>query len=439
VSALAFLSLLFQIETMSQDPKKQLVVVDGVRTPFAKMGTALANCDAVELGRVAVSALLTQTGIDPEIIDETIFGCVSQPADAANIARVVALRSGIPERVPAVTVHRNCGSGLEAIATASDKMAAGRGEVFIVGGTESMSRVPLLYSPSAAKKFTTLSRAKTFGAKASAMMQFRPSDFAPIVALRLGLTDPVVSMNMGQTAELIARDYDISRAEQDRFAFESNAKALAAAERLREEMCPVYLPESRGKDDFVIGDNGPREGQTIEALAKLRPVFEKDTGTVTAGNSSQITDGAVALLVMTSKRAEALGLEPLGRLVNYAFSGCDPKRMGLGPADAIRDLAERTGRSPGDADVVEINEAFAAQVLGVLKCLEGEQFKGCELDPEKLNPNGGAIALGHPVGASGARIVLTALHELKRRGTRQALVSLCIGGGQGGAAWLERT
>ena len=423
---------------MSLDLKKQLVVVDGVRTPFSKMGTALAGCDAVELGRTAVSALLTQTGIDPEIIDETIIGCVSQPADAANIARVIALRAGIPERVPAMTVHRNCGSGLEAITTASDRMAAGNGEVFVVGGTESMSRVPLLYSAAAAKKFAALSRAKTFGAKAAAAMQFRPSDFAPIIGLRLGLTDPVVSMNMGETAELIARDFNISREEQDQFAFESNAKALAAAERLREEMCPVYLPESRGKDDFVIGDNGPREGQTIEALAKLRPVFEKDTGTVTAGNSSQITDGAVALLVMTAGRAEALGLEPLGRLTGYAFAGCDPKRMGLGPAYAIRELAKRSGRPPGDADVVEINEAFAAQVIGVLKCLEGDQFQGCELDRSKLNPNGGAIALGHPVGASGARLVLTALRELKRRNTRHALVSLCIGGGQGCAAWLER-
>ena len=424
---------------MNTDPKKQLVIVDGVRTPFAKMGTALASCDAVELGRVAVSDLLTRTGIDPEIIDETIFGCVSQPANAANIARVVALRSGIPERVPAITVHRNCGSGLEAITTASDKMAAGRGEVYIVGGTESMSSVPLLYAASAVKKYAALSRAKTFGAKVGAMLKFRPADFSPIIALRLGLTDPVVSMNMGETAELLARDFEISREQQDQFAFDSNAKALAAADKLRGEMCPVYLPNSTGKDDFVIGDNGPRQGQTLEALAGLRPVFESKTGTVTAGNSSQITDGAVALLVMTAERAEKLGLEPLGRLKGYAFAGCDPKRMGLGPAFAIRDLHERTGLKPSDADVVEINEAFAAQVLGVLRLLEKDEFNGCTVDEEKLNPNGGAIALGHPVGATGARLVLTALHELKRRGDdgKNALVSLCIGGGQGGAAWLE--
>ena len=423
---------------MNISTDKQLVVVDGVRTPFARMGTALAACDAVELGRTAVSALLTRSGIDPEIIDETIFGCVAQPADAANIARVIALRAGIPERVPAVTVHRNCGSGLEAITTAADKMAAGRGEVFVVGGTESMSRVALYYSFAAAAKFAALSRARSLGAKAAAALKFRPSDFAPIIGLRQGLTDPVVDMNMGETAELLAREFDISRESQDEFAFESNRKALEATERLREEMCPVYLPGGRGGDGFVVGDNGPREGQTPEALAKLRPVFEPKTGTVTAGNASQITDGAVALLVMTQARAEKLGLEPLGRLAGYAYSGCDPKRMGLGPAFAIRDLAKRYDLSPGDADVVEINEAFATQVLAVLKCLEEDAFKGCRIDTEKLNPNGGAIALGHPVGASGARLVLTALHELKRRDARHALVSLCIGGGQGGAAWLEK-
>ncbi len=422
----------------SPSDNHQLVIVDGVRTPFAKMGTALAGCDAVELGRTVVSALLAKTGIDPEIIDETVFGCVSQPADAANIARVIALRAGIPERVPAVTVHRNCGSGLEAMTTAADKMAAGRGEVFVVGGTESMTRIPLLYSAAATKKFAALSRAKTLGSKLGAFAKFRPSDFSPIIGLRLGLTDPVASMNMGETAELLARDYDISREQQDRFALHSNAKALAAADKLREEMCPVYVPGA-GKDDYVIGDNGPREGQTIEALAKLRPVFEPATGTVTAGNSSQITDGAVALLVMTAQRAEALGLDPLGRLVDYAFSGCDPRRMGLGPAYAIRDLAKRSGKRPVEADIVEINEAFAAQVIAVLRCLEGEEFRGCEVDEQKLNPNGGAIALGHPVGATGARLVLTSLLELKRRGegAKNALVSMCIGGGQGGAAWLE--
>ena len=419
------------------DKSNNLVIVDGVRTPFAKIGSDLASLDAVELGRIAVNALLTKTGIDPAIVDETILGCVSQPADAANIARVIALRAGIPESTPAMTVHRNCASGMESLTTAAERAGAGTGEVFVVGGTESMSRIPFLYSAAAAAKFAALARAKTWGGKAAAAVTFRPGDFAPIIGLRLGLTDPVAGLGMGETAEILARDFSISREEQDRFALESHLKAAAAEEKLREEMCPVYLPKAR--DGYVLGDNGVRENQSLEALAKLRPVFERNTGTVTAGNSSQITDGAVALLVMTESRADALGLEPLGRLAGYAYTGCDPKRMGLGPAYAIRKAAERTGLKPDDADVVEINEAFAAQVLAVTRLLETDDFTGLSIPREKLNPNGGAIALGHPVGASGARLILTALKELQRSGGERALCSLCIGGGQGGAIWLERT
>lgn len=421
---------------MKSDSKSPLVIVDGIRTPFSKMGSNLASADAVELGRVAINALLSRTGFDPELVDETIFGCVSQPFDAANIARVIALRAGIPKTKPAMTVHRNCASGMESLTTAAERAASGHGEVFVVGGTESMSSIPLLYSAAAAAKFGALARAKTWGGKAAAALNFRPRDFAPIVGLRLGLTDPVADMGMGETAEVLAREFDISRQEQDAFALASNQKAFASREKFREEMCPVYLPGA--KDGFVIDDNGVREGQTMEALAKLRPAFEKNTGTVTAGNSSQITDGAVAMLVMTEARAEALGLEPLGRLIDHAYTGCDPERMGLGPAYAIRKLADRCGLKPADADVVEINEAFAVQVLAVLKLLKTPGFEGLEIPEEKLNPNGGAIALGHPVGASGGRIILTALHELRRTGGKRALCSICIGGGQGGAVWIER-
>jgi len=413
--------------------KKSLVIVDGVRTPFLKMGTELASLDATEQGKVVVQTLLARTGIDPELIDETIFGCVSQPADAANIARVIALRAGIPESAPAVTVHRNCGSGLEALTVASERAAAGHGEIFVIGGTENMSRIPLLFSAVAAAKFSALSRMKSAGGRAAAALKFTPSDFAPVIGLKLGLTDPVSGMNMGETAELLARDFNISREDQDRFALDSHRKAARARERLNEEICPVYL---RG-GNLVETDNGIREAQSMEALGRLKPVFEPGTGTVTAGNSSQITDGAVAMLVMTEAKAEALGLEPLGRLVDYAVSGCDPKRMGLGPAFAIRDLYERTGLRPCDADLVEVNEAFAAQVLAVEKLLKTSDYEGLSLPGDRLNPNGGAIALGHPVGATGARLVLTALRELKRRNAKYGLVSLCIGGGQGSAAWLE--
>ena len=411
----------------------RLAIIDGIRTPFARIGTDLAHLDAVELGRIAVSHLLARTGIDRESIDHTIIGCVSQPAHAANVARVIALRGGIPRHVPAITVHRNCASGLEALTTAQEKLFAGRGEVFVVGGTESMSQVPLMYKALAAKKFAALSRARGFARKAAAMAAFRPADFAPLIALKLGLTDPTIDLNMGETAEILAREFAISRAEQDNFALLSHEKAAAGRENLAEEICPVFDFKS-DPPRAITADNGVRENQTREALAKLRPSFDREMGTVTAGNASQITDGAVALLAMSERRADSLGIEPLGFLESYAYTGCDPKRMGLGPVSAIARASLPMGLKPEDADVIEINEAFAAQVLAVLRSID----PGGRIDPKNLNPNGGSIALGHPVGATGARLILTALNELKRRNGGGALVSLCVGGGQGAAAWLSK-
>jgi acetyl-CoA acetyltransferase family protein len=420
---------------------QRLVVIDGIRTPFCKMGTDLARLGPDELGRIAVNALLTRTGIDPGIIDEVIFGCVGQPAEAANVARVIALRSGIPHHVPAITVHRNCASGCESFTQAYEKMVAGRGSIFVVGGTESMSQIPLLFQYRTAEKFGRLSRAKSFGKRFQAMLAFRPSDFKPRIGLQLGLTDPVCGMNMGDTAELLAREFDITRDVQDAFALESHTRAIAARDRLAQEITPVYGKKA------TIADNGPREGQTIEALAKLKPVFDRRTGTVTAGNASQITDGAVAMLVMTEEKANELKLEPLGALTGYAYAGCDPARMGLGPTFAISKAEDKTGLTLEQADIVEINEAFAAQVLAVLKTLKSEDFARKHLGrerpvgkipKERLNVNGGAIALGHPVGATGARLILTSLKELARRQAKRALVSLCVGGGQGAAIWLER-
>ena len=415
--------------------RTSLVIIDGVRTPFLKMGGELGGIDATEQGRIVVHTLLARTGLDPALVDEVLFGCVSQPADAANIARVIALRAGLPDKTPAMTVQRNCGSGLEALTTAGDRAASGRGEIFIVGGTENMSRIPLLFTLAAAAKFAALTRAKTAGSRVAAASAFRPSDFAPVIGLRLGLTDPVSGLNMGETAEVLAREFGISREEQDLFALASHRKAAAARELFSSEICPVYLPG--GEAGYVDRDNGIRENQSLDALARLRPAFAGPTGSVTPGNSSQITDGAVALLAMTEAKAEALGLEPLGRLVDHAYSGCDPRRMGLGPAFAIRDLHERTGLCPHDADLVEINEAFAAQVLAVIRLLQTPDYDGLALPEDRLNRCGGAIALGHPVGATGPRLVLTALKQLKATGGKRALVSLCIGGGQGGAAWLE--
>jgi len=427
---------------------ERLVIVDGVRTPFCKMGTDLARLGADELGRVALNALLTRTGLDPNRIDEVIFGCVAQPVDAANVARVIALRAGVPEHVPAVTVHRNCASGCEALTQAYEKMVAGRGEVFVVGGTESMSQIPLLFRQSAATKFAALARAKTPVRKLKALASFRPSDFRPRIGLQLGLTDPVCGLNMGETAEVLAREFGVSRQEQDEFALESHRRALAAREGVAEERCPVFpvhLPP-RAANSVIARDNGPRSNQTLEALAALKPVFERKTGTVTPGNASQITDGAVALLVMSESKARELGFTPLGYLAGYSYAGCDPTRMGLGPVFAMHKLETQTGLTPADADLVEINEAFAAQVLAVLKAMESEKFARKVLRRDrpfaavpraKLNVNGGAIAIGHPVGATGARLVLSSLKELKRRQAKRALVSLCVGGGQGAALWLE--
>jgi acetyl-CoA C-acetyltransferase/acetyl-CoA acyltransferase len=422
----------------------RLVIVDGVRTPFSRAGTELAGLGADELGRIAVNALLTRTGLDPGLVDEVIFGCVAQPMEAANVARVIALRAGIPQTVPASTVQRNCASGCEAVTQAQEKLRAGRGSIFIVGGAESMSNIPLLFNRSAAAKFSRLSRAKGLSQRLQSLSRFRPSDFQPRVGLLLGLTAAVCGLNMGETAEVLAREFRITREEQDAFALRSHQRAVAARGKQAEEICPAYLPLQA---TAVTRDNGPRDNQSPQALARLKPVFDRRTGTVTPGNASQVTDGAVALLVMSERRAAQLGFTPLGALTGYAYAGCDPARMGLGPLFAIAVVEAQTGLTLDDADLIELNEAFAAQTLAVLKGAESDEFARQrlgreralgEMPEEKLNVNGGAIALGHPVGATGARLILSGLRELHRRRARRALISLCVGGGQGGALWLER-
>lgn len=417
---------------------KPLYIIAAARTPFCKMGTDLARFTADDLGREACSALLTRTGIDPGELCEVIIGCVAQPVEAANIARVIALRSGVPQHVPAVTVHRNCASGMEAITAAHQRMAAGQGDLFLVGGAESMSNIPLLFPHEAALHFSDLNRAKSSGQKISAAASFNLSDFKPRIGLELGLTDPFSGLIMGDTAEILAREFGISREAQDHFAASSHAKALAHREALDAEISPVFSSGSA-----ILQDNGIRTDSTPEKLATLRPIFDRTTGTVTAGNSSQITDGAVALLVGSEAAAHRLGIEPLGLLSAYAYSGCDPARMGLGPVHAIAKAKQLSGLTPGDADLVELNEAFAAQVLSVLASLKDPtthqlDLPACEIPMEILNRRGGAIALGHPVGATGARLVLTALDQLRETGGKRALATLCIGGGQGAALYLEK-
>jgi acetyl-CoA C-acetyltransferase/acetyl-CoA acyltransferase len=302
-----------------------------------------------------------------------------------------------------------------------------------------MSHMPLYFSEHAAANFAAMSRARDFTGRAKAMLNFRPADFAPVIGLKLGLTDPVSNLNMGQTAEVLAREFGITRDMQDAFAMRSHLRATQSNHLLNQEIAPVL-----GKN-VVSTDNGIRADSNLEKLAKLKPLFDTLTGSVTAGNSSQITDGAVALLVATEEAAAAHGWKPLGRLVSYAATGCDPVRMGLGPVRAMDAALHRGGWKLDDADVIEINEAFAVQVLAVMKCLAdpasarraGLEAPLGEIAPAKINACGGAIALGHPVGASGARLVQTALNQLHATDSKRAVISLCVGGGQGMAACLE--
>ena len=411
---------------------KNIYLVEGTRTPFCKMGSNFANTSASELGVSATKALFAKMDLDPGLIDESVMGCVCQPADTANITRVVALKAGVPKSVPAYTVHRNCASGFESITQAHDKINAGRGSIYLSGGTENMTQAPFLYRKSAVDKFTQLSKCRTFRDRLHTVLSFRLKDFAPIISLRLGLSDITVGMNMGETAELIGRENKVTRYHQDIFAMESHLKAHVAKEKLAEEISPFYFADG----SFIAEDNGVRGEQNMGALEKLRPVFDKQ-GTVTAGNASQITDGAVSLLIADEDAVKQNDWNPLGRISAYAYAGCDPERMGLGPVNAIQKVCEETNTKLNDFDLIEINEAFAAQVLAVCKQLKNNTDLG-QVETSKLNVNGGAIALGHPVGCSGSRIALTTLKELERRNGKKALISLCIGGGQGGAIILER-
>ncbi len=422
----------------------RIAIIDGVRTPFAKMGTVFKDMSAQALGSLVAREVVERCAIDPEQIDEVIFGNVSQPAEAANIARVIALLSGLPKTIPAYTVHRNCASGMEAVAQAALKIQAGEGECFLVGGTESMSRVPFFVSEALREFIVAFKRAKTWRQRIRALRHFHIADLKPRVGLQLGLTDPVCGLNMGQTAEVLAREFGIPRSEQDQFALESHRKAIEAREILREEMMPVIpSPDYR---EAVIDDNGPREGQTLEALARLKPCFDRYAGTVTAGNASQITDGAVAMLVMSEQRARRLGLTPLGFVRAFAYAGVEPHRMGIGPAHAIPMVLKKAGVQMSSIEAIEINEAFAAQVLACCRLLEDRAFLrqhqyekwASPVDPAILNVHGGAIALGHPVGSTGGRLILTLLKHMERRGLSLGLASLCVGGGQGAAFILER-
>lgn len=420
-----------------------VVVVAGVRTPFARAGGEFRDLDAVHLGAHVVSELLQRTGLDPRHVDEVILGNIAQPAEATNVARVVALRAGIPADRPAYTVQRNCASGMQAITSAAEKILTGSAQVVVAGGTESMSRIPLLFPQEMSDWMAAMLRARSFRAKLGTAARFRPRFLRPRIALEMGLTDGHAGLSMGQTAEVLAREFGIRRADQDRWAYTSHQRAVAARERLEDEIAP--LPTA-GFTRWTDTDMGPRPDISLERLGTMKPYFDRRCGTVTIGNSCPITDGAAAVLVMHRDAARRLGCAPLGTLRGWAYAGLEPQRMGLGPAYATARALEQTGLALHDIDLVELNEAFAAQVLANLQVFErGVQGAGRlplarlgDLDPERLNVNGGAIAIGHPVGASGARLVLTLLHEMRRRDAGIGLATLCIGGGQGAALVFER-
>jgi len=423
----------------------RLAIVAGLRTPFCKAGGAMAGMGADDLAARVVRELLLRSGQDPRQVDELVMGNVAQPVDAANVARVVALKAGMPEAMPAATVHRNCASGMEAVTSAAERIRCGEADTVMCVAAESMSNIPLLYNKDATKAFANLARAKTFGQKAKAFMGLSPGKLLnPVVGVVQGLTDPVSGMNMGQTAEVLAREFHATRADQDAYALMSHQRAAAAQARLSEEILPVAL----GPDYDAVAehDDGPRANQDLAALAKLKPYFDKLAGTVTVGNACPLTDGAVAALVMSEDEARSRGVEPLGYVRAWAYAGVDPRRMGIGPVHATARLLAQTGLTMDDFDLIELNEAFAAQVIACERAFASDDYARAHLgrdkalgaiDRAKLNVNGGAIALGHPVGATGLRLIVTLLHELRRRGLHRGLATLCVGGGQGAAVVVE--
>jgi acetyl-CoA acetyltransferase family protein len=415
-----------------------IAILEGIRTPFAKAYGPLASVSAQELGRIATTAVLERAALRPDQVDQIVFGNVAMPPDAANIARVIALLSGIPRDRIAHSVQRNCASGMEALTTAAQLIQLGEARTIVAGGVESMSRIPLLCNREATEMYLRLGKAKNWRQRLGTLLRFRPRHFKPVLGVQLGLTDPVCGLIMGDTAENLVRDFGLTRQDQDAFALESHRRASEAQKRgvLAEEIAPV---------NTLREDAGPRKDQTMAALARLKPFFQKN-GTVTVGNSCPITDGAAALVVMPGEAVRAEGRRPLGYLRAYAYAGCDPSRMGLGPVFATSKLLHKTGLSLRDIDLIELNEAFAAVVLGNEKAFASPQFARehlgrdsalGEIERDRLNVNGGALALGHPVGATGTRLVLTLLKELRRRNLRRGLATLCVGGGQGAALLVE--
>lgn len=424
---------------------RPVYIVGAKRTPQAKAGTDLKDVAAPFLGAYLIRHLVDQANIETTDVDEVIIGNVGNPPKYPNIGRVIALEAGLHKKTSGYSVHRNCASGLEAVSQGFLKIASGRSEIIAVGGVENMSQMPLIYSEEMTELFIGVMKAKSVGDKLKILSSFRPPYLSPIIAIEQGLTDPFCGLNMGQTAEVLAREFGITREQQDEFAVRSHELALKAQNegRFDDEILPLIVGGKLNK--ILTKDVGPREGSSVEKLAKLKPYFDRKSGTVTVGNACPITDGGSALLLVSEEALKKYNLEPMARIVDYHFHGLEPERMGMGPLLAMDGIFKRTNMNLDQMDLVEINEAFAAQVIAVRKAMTDKaaaarfdvETAWGEIPDEKFNVNGGAIALGHPVGSTGSRLVVTLTHELAKRKAKYGVASLCIGGGQGGAIIVE--
>jgi acetyl-CoA C-acetyltransferase len=422
---------------------KAVYVVDGNRTPFLK-AKGIGPFTGSDLAVAAGSTLLNRQSFLPTDLDEVIIGSAMPGPDEANIARVVALRLGCGHGVPAFTVMRNCASGMQAIDNAALQIASGRSHLVLAGGTDAMSHAPLLFNQKMAGWLGSWYGAKSVKQRVGLIAQFRPSYLAPVIALLRGLTDPIVGLNMGQTAEKLAYRFNITREQMDAFAVESHHRlAKAFAENRMPEVTPIL----DYKGNAYTQDDGVRPDSSTEKLSTLKPFFDKKYGMVTAGNSSQITDGACLLILASAEAVKKFKLPVIGRILDSEWAALDPAQMGLGPVHAATPILKRHDLTPNDMDCWEINEAFAAQVLACLAAWNDEEYCRKHFDLknplgapslDKLNKDGGAIAAGHPIGASGARIVLHVLENLRQENGSRGMAAICIGGGQGGAMYLER-
>ena len=419
-------------------------IIDGARTPFLKTAGIPGPFTASDLAVLAARPLLARQNFEPTDLDEVILGCIMPSPDEANIARIVALRLGCGDKVPGWTVQRNCGSGMQSIDCAVSNIRAGRSDLVLAGGTESMSHAPLMYNREFVTWLGRFSAAKTPLHKARQLAGFRPGMLSPVIALLRGLTDPIVGLNMGQTAEVLAHRFHINRLAMDEYAARSHLRLAAAqAEGRMGEIGVIY--DALG--NFYDHDTGVRPDSSVDKLAKLKPVFDRDFGSVTAGNSSQITDGAACVILASARAVKQHQLPVIGRIVDSNWAALSPRQMGLGPVHAMTPILKRQNLNIADVDYWEINEAFAAQVLACVAAWNDVDYCTTELgldqivgllDIDRLNIDGGAIGLGHPVGTSGARIVLHLCHVLAQKKARRGMASICIGGGQGGAMLIER-